>query len=202
MSIFDILINRKTVPVHLMRGDFASLFRGVIVNHDQEHILPPVEFVPSKASVAVFRNAYNSKSPWGDGYGWLAYLHNRMLGACLNRERARDLLQTAVIYPLPDLARRRCQRLSEEDKVTVGSVEAGQHVLTISISSPRDQLFLRAMMMRSITARMERPVWKQLVELLLTDLYEQLAHNDVYLDAGVARLRQGVLLITVLAEDC
>ncbi len=183
-------------------GDFFSLFRGVIVNHDQEHILPPVEFVPGSVSVAVFRKAYNSKRLWGDGYGWFAYLFNLMSGACLNRERARDLLQTAVIYPLPDLARRRCGRLSEEDRVAVGSLEVGQHTLTISISSPRDQLFLRAMMMRAITARMERSVWKQLVELLLTDLYEQLAHNDVLLDAGVARLRQGILRISVLAEDC
>lgn len=160
------------------------------------------DFVPSEASVAVFRKAYNSKRPWGDGYGWMAYLHNRILGACLNREQARNHLQTAVIYPLPDLARRRCRRLSEEDRVAIGSLEVDQHVLTISISSPRDKLFLKAMMMRFITARMERPVWKQLVELLLIDLYEQLAHNDVYLDAGVARLRQGILRISVLADDC
>lgn len=172
------------------------------MNYDQEHILPPAEFVPGRTSVTVFRSAYNSKSPWGDGYGWLAYLHNWMLGACLSRERARDLLQAAVVYPLPDLARRRCRRLSEEDRVAVGSLEAGQHVLTISISSPRDHLFLRAMMMRSIMARMERSVWKRVVELLLKDLYEQLIHNDVYLDAGVARLRQGTLQISVLAKHC
>ncbi len=160
------------------------------------------EFVPGKVSVATFRKAYNSKSPWGDGYGRLAHLHNWLSGACLNRKRAEYLLQTAVIYPLPDLARRRCRRLSEEDKITVGSLEAGQHVLTVSISSPRDHLLLKAMMMRFITARMERSVWKQLVELLLADLYEQLAHNDVNLDAGVARLRQGILQISVLADGC
>lgn len=171
------------------------------MNQDQTLGLPFVEFVPSDGSVAVFRKAYNSKSPWGDGYGRLAHLHNWLFGACLNRKRASELLQTAVVYPLPDLARRRCRHLSEKEKVAIGSLEVGQHVLTISISSPRDRLFLKAMMMRFRTARMERPVWKQLVELLLSDLYAQLAHNDVYLDAGVARLRQGALRITVLAKD-
>lgn len=173
-----------------------------MVNQDKECVFPLVDFVPGEGTVALFRRAYNSKRPWGRGYGWFAHWHNRFVGACLNRERAQDLLRQVVIYHLPDLARRRCRRLSEEDKVAIGSLEVGQHMLTISLSSPRDQLFLRAMMMRAITARMEKPVWKRLVEMLLADLYEQLAHNDVYLDAGVARLRQGILRISVLADDC
>ncbi len=172
------------------------------MDQNQEHVFSRVEFVPGNVSVDVFRKAYNSKSPWGDGYGWLAYLHNWLLGACLNRKHARDLLRTAVIYSVSDLARWRCQRLSEEDKVSITSVEAGQHVLTISISSPRDQRFLKAIMMRRRIARMERSVWKQLVALLLKDLYEQLTRSDVCLDAGVVRLRQGILWITVLEKDC
>lgn len=172
------------------------------MDQNQEHVFLCTEFVPGNVSVTVFRKTYNSKSPWSDGYGWLAHLHNWLSGACLNRKHARDLLQTAVIYSVSDLARWRCQRLSEEDKVAITSVEAGQHVLTISISSPRDQRFLRAIMMRRRIARMERSVWKQLVVLLLKDLYEQLTHSDVYLDAGVARLRQGILWVTVPEKDC
>lgn len=160
------------------------------------------EFIPSKDSVALFRKAYNSKRPWGAGYGWTAYLHNWMLSACLNTEQAKDLLQTVVTYPLPDLARRRCRQLSEEDKIKVRSVEASQDVLTISISSPRERLYLKAMMMRARVARMEKPVWKQVVESLLRDLYEQVGRSDLYLDAGLVRLHQGTLQITVLADDC
>lgn len=174
------------------------------MNQNQVHTTSRVtrEFVPSEATLKVFGRAYSSKRLWGEGYSWFAYLFNWMSGSCLDRGLAEEALCSVVNLSLPEFAYRRFRALSAEDKVMASDTEDGLRVVRITISNPREQLLLRAMMMKFIVARMERPVWKQVVDLLLGGVYQQLTLNNLYLDAGVARLCQGTLEITVLVEDC